>query len=66
MTGDVLSTYVDQVTEAGNIGFNSQLLMDLVFQGISMVILIVLFVFIIRLCILGIKALKIYIKKNSQ
>lgn len=47
------------------IGFESQLLMDLLFQGISMVILIVLFVLIIRLCILGIKALKIYIKKNS-
>lgn len=47
------------------IGFDSQLLMDLVIQGISMVILIVLVVFIIRLCILGITALKIYIKKNS-
>ena len=65
MEGDVLSTYVNRVTEVGNTGFNSQLLMDLVFQGISMVILIVLFVLIIRLCLLGIKALKIYIKKNS-
>lgn len=62
MSSGVLNTYV-----ATNrvIGFESQLLVDLILQGISMVILIVLFVFIIRLCILGIKALKIYIKKNS-
>ena len=66
MAEDVLSTYVDHVTEVGNTGLNSQLFMDLLFQGISMVILIVLFVLIIGLCILGIKALKIYIKKNSQ
>lgn len=66
MTEDVLSTYVYRATEVGNTGFNSQLLMDLLFQGISMVILIVLLVLIIRLCILGIKALKIYIKKNNE
>ena len=66
MTEDVLSTYVDRVTEVGNAGFNSQLLMDLLFQGISMIILIVLFVLIIRIGVLGIQALKIYIKNNSQ
>lgn len=65
MTGDVLSTYVNRVTEVENTGFSSQLLMDLILQGINMVILMVLFVFIIRLGLLGIKALKIYIKKNS-
>lgn len=64
--GDVLSTYVNQVTEVENIGFDSQLLMDLILQGVNTVLLIVLVVFIIRLCILGIKALKIYIKKNNQ
>lgn len=66
MVGDVLLTYVNQVTEVENIGFDSQLLMDLILQGVNTVLLIVLVVFIIRLCILGIKALKIYIKKNNQ
>ena len=66
MVGDVLLTYVNQVTEVENIGFDSQLLMDLILQGVNTVILIVLVVFIIRLCILGIKALKIYIRKNNQ
>ena len=63
MSSGVLNTYV---TTNRVIGFESQLLVDLILQGISMVILIVFYVFIIRLCILGIKALKIYIKKNSQ
>lgn len=66
MAGDVLSTYVNQATEVENIGFDSQLLMDLILQGVNTIILIVLVVFIIRLCILGIKALKIYIRKNNQ
>ena len=36
MAEDVLSTYVYRATEVGKTGFNSQLLMDLLFQGISM------------------------------
>ncbi|ADZ84578.1 hypothetical protein QTL86_02920 [Cellulosilyticum sp. ST5] len=47
------------------IGYDNSLVWDLLLQGISTVILLVLVVFIIRLCLLGIKALKIYIKKNS-
>ena len=65
MEEDVLSTYVYHATEVGNTGFNSQLLMDLILQGVNTVILIVLVIVIIRLGLLGIKALKIYIKKNS-
>ena len=65
MTGDVLSTYIHRTTEVGHIGLDGQLLMDLILQGVNAVILIVLVVFIIRVCILGIKALKVYIKKNS-
>ena len=53
--------------EAGRIiGYDNSLIWDLVFQGISTVVLIVLVIFVIRLCIIAIKALKLYIKKNSQ
>ncbi len=53
--------------KAGRIIFyDNSLIWDLVFQGISTVVLIVLVVFAIRLCILGIKALNIYIKKNNE
>lgn len=47
------------------IGFDSQLIVDLLFQGINTILLIVIFIIVMRLGILGIKALKIYIKKNS-
>lgn len=47
------------------VGFDSQLIMDLIFQGVNTILLIAVLVFIIRLGLLGIKALKIYIKKNS-
>lgn len=66
---NIISTYVTSFPVIGSanqiIGFDSQLLMDLVIQFINTVILIVLVVFIMRLCTLGIKALKIYINKNS-
>ncbi len=55
--------YMDEVGRV--IGYDNSLVWDLLLQGISTVILLVLVVFIIRLCLLGIKALKIYIKKNS-
>ena len=55
--------YMDEVGCV--IGYDNSLVWDLLLQGISTVILLVLVVFIIRLCLLGIKALKIYIKKNS-
>lgn len=47
------------------IGFDSQLIVDLLFQGINTILLIVIFIIVIRLGVLGIKALKIWIKKNS-
>ena len=50
MVEDVLSTYVYRATEVKNTGFYSQLLIDLILQGVNTVILIVLVVFIIRLC----------------
>ena len=48
------------------IGFDSQQVVDLLFQGINTILLIAIVILIIRLGLLGIKALKIYIKKNSQ
>lgn len=48
------------------IGYDNSLIWDLVFQGISTVVLVVLVIFVVRLYILAIKALKIYIKKNNQ
>lgn len=75
-TTNTISTYVTKasaVESAGRtIGFDNQLLIDLIIQGINTVILIVaavililIVVLIIRLCLLSIKALKIYINKNS-
>lgn len=65
MSGDVVSTYIDHVTEVGNAGFNSRLLIDLLFQGVNTILIIAIAIVMIRLGLLGIKALKIYIKKNS-
>ena len=65
MSGDIVSTYVDRVTEVENTGLNNQLFIDLLFQGINTILLIVIVIIMIRLGLLGIKALKIYIKKNS-
>ena len=65
MSGDIVSTYVGRVTEVGNTGLNSQLLIDLLFQGMNTILLIAIAIIMIRLGLLGIKALKIYIKKNS-
>lgn len=66
---NTVSTYVAKVPEAESagriIGFDNQLLMDLVIQWINTGVLIVAVVVIIRLCRLSIKALKIYINKNS-
>lgn len=47
------------------IGFDAQLIMDLIIQIVNTAILIVIGFMLIRLGWLGIKALKIYIKKNS-
>lgn len=47
------------------VGFDGQLITDLIFQGINTVLLIAICVIFIRLAWLGINALKIYIKKNS-
>lgn len=47
------------------VGFDGKLITDLILQGINTVLLIAIFVIFIRLAWLGIKALKIYIKKNS-
>ena len=47
------------------IGFDGQQVIDLVLQGVNTILLVALLVIVIRLGLLGIKALKIYIKKNS-
>lgn len=47
------------------IGVDSQQVVDLLFQGINTILLIAIVIVIIRLGLLGIKALKIYIKKNG-
>lgn len=47
------------------IGFDIQLIMDLIIQIANTAILIAIGLILIRLGWLGIKALKIYIKKNS-
>ena len=50
------------------IGYNHSLFIDVFLQGISIVNLvlwIVLLILLIRLILLGVKALKIYINKNS-
>lgn len=47
------------------VGFNGEFVMDLLLQGVNTVLLIAICVIVIRLGLLGIKALKIYIKKNS-
>nr|WP_302598136.1 hypothetical protein [uncultured Cellulosilyticum sp.] len=66
---NTVSTYVTKVpaTESAGqvIGFDNQLILDLVIQLINTALLIVAVIFIIWLCMLGIKALRIYIKKNS-
>lgn len=47
------------------VGFDGQQVIDLVLQGVNTIPLITLLVIVIRLGLLGIKALKIYIKNNS-
>ena len=47
------------------IEYDNSLIWDLVFQGMSTLILLVLVIFVVRLGILAIKALKIYIKENQ-
>jgi hypothetical protein len=47
------------------IGFENSLVISLVVQIISTVLMLGMVILIIYLCILGIKALRIYIKKNS-
>lgn len=59
--------------EAGRvIGFQQPMIGDFIWQGISIVVslgiiilFIILLVLLIRLSLLGIKALKLYIKKNA-
>ena len=46
------------------VGFDSSMIVALIFQIISTVAILSIFVLIIYLCVLAIKALKIYIKKN--
>lgn len=55
-----------ETVEAGRvIGMDHHLLLDLGIQLISTVLLIVIIVMMIKILALGIKALKLYIKKNS-
>jgi hypothetical protein len=47
------------------IGFENSLVISLVVQIISTVLMLGMVILIIYLCVLGIRALRIYIKKNS-
>lgn len=65
MNEDLLSTYVIAESTERVIGFDNSLIVPFILQIISTVVVIEIFVLIIYLCVLTIKALKIYIKKNS-